>query len=603
MATPAHPTPKPTADQRSQYPQQLARALGMLENILITLSAVTPASSVFIIIPAILLAAGGASVSVLALAAVASVFVGFCYAELATAYPIAGGEYTWAARLLGRSSGFALFVLTLVNGVLIISVIALGTGDYLSVAIPSLGGKWVGVAVIAVTTVVALLNIKANAWVTGVFLCVEVSAIAVPVGLGAAHPERGPSAFVHAQTAAPNGLADIGFGGLATLIPVALFAYNGYGAAVYYAEETRNATRTIGRVIMICLAATVAIEVLPLAAVVAGAPSLTDLLHSDAPLNYFLTARGGSAVNTAVSVGIAIAIVNAVIAIILQIARLLFASARDRSWPDPIDRALGSVHPRLHTPVVSTIVVGLFAVLAAALLPMRWLIVATGAGLVLVYLFVALAALRIRAARRGIAGGYRMPLWPLPPAIVIGVMLYSAYNLARDDWQQIAFAVAAMVAGYAYYARSTFTLAAASAGRCPTRSTRNSETPVAPSSTRPGFGPRGYFVGAGVKGSLMVVKYWTAAAIATGAVTRIMPPTAPSAPMAAAPARQPTTAPGRKKNRPPIMPVASETPEPTAMPPSAQPTAAPPMPPTRVPMVAPMAMVSFMRFQAACSRS
>ena len=40
-----------------------------------------------------------------------------------------------------------------------------------------------------------------------------------------------------------------------------------------------------------------------------------------------------------------------------------------------------------------------------------------------------------------------------------------------------------------------------------------------------------------------------------------------------------------------------------AMPPSTQPTAPPPRPPTRVPTVAPVAMVSFMRFQAACSRS
>ncbi|WP_232850791.1 amino acid permease [Nocardia acididurans] len=97
MTTSASIVPGPDEADRSRYPQQLARALGMGENILITLSAVTPASSVFIIIPV-------------------SVFVGLCYAELATAYPIAGGEYTWVARLLGRPNGFAVFGLTLVNG-------------------------------------------------------------------------------------------------------------------------------------------------------------------------------------------------------------------------------------------------------------------------------------------------------------------------------------------------------------------------------------------------------------------------------------------------------------------------------------------------------
>ncbi|UGT41626.1 APC family permease [Nocardia yamanashiensis] len=451
MATPAPLSPEPDQTHLARYPQQLARALGMSENILITLSAVTPASSVFIIVPAILLAVGGASVLTLALAAVVSVFVGLCYAELAAAYPITGGEYTWAARLLGRPTGFALFLLTLVNGVLIIAVIALGTGDYLSVAIPSLSGEWVGVGVIAVTTVVATLNIKTNAWVTGIFLCVEVSAIVVLIALGFGHLERGPETFFQPRTAGADGLESVGMATLASMIPVALFAYNGYGAAVYYAEETKQASRTIGRVIMICLAATVAIEMLPLAAVVLGAPGLSELLHSDAPLNYFLTERGGSAVNTAVSVGIAIAIVNAVIAIILQISRLVFASARDRSWPDPVDRALGSVHPRLRTPVIATLVVGALAAVAAALLPLRLLIIATGAGLVLVYLVVALAALRIRRVRPADAPGYRMPWWPWPPLLLIAAMVYAAYSAVRDSWQPMLFAAGAMAAGFLYY--------------------------------------------------------------------------------------------------------------------------------------------------------
>ncbi|MFB8281353.1 APC family permease [Nocardia colli] len=441
-----------TADDDHQHPryrQQLSRALGMGENILITLSSVTPASSVFIIIPSILLAAGGASVLTLAIAAVASVFIGLCYAELSAAYPITGGEYTWAARLLGRPIGFALFALTLVNGVLIISVIALGTGDYLGVAIPQLGGKWVGIGVIVVTTGIAILNIKANAWVTGVFLFIEVAAIAVLASLGFTNVERGPSEWVHAITMTDAGPTPVGAGALAALIPVALFGYNGYGAAVYYAEETKNATRTIGRVIMVCLAATVAIEIIPLAAVVLGAPSMTDLLTSPAPMNYFLTERGGSAVNTLVSVGIAIAIVNAVIAIILQISRLLFASARDRSWPDPIDRALASVHPRWHTPAVATVVVGALAAVAATVLPLTWLITATGAGLVMVYLFVALAAFRVRSRPAG--GGYRMPLWPLPPIIVVATMGYAAYSVIDASWQQMVVAVAAMLLGCAYY--------------------------------------------------------------------------------------------------------------------------------------------------------
>ena len=50
-----------------------------------------------------------------------------------------------------------------------------------------------GVAVIVVTTGVAVLNIRTNAWVTGIFLAVEIAAIAVMSVLVFAHAERGPA--------------------------------------------------------------------------------------------------------------------------------------------------------------------------------------------------------------------------------------------------------------------------------------------------------------------------------------------------------------------------------------------------------------------------
>jgi amino acid transporter len=433
------------------YPQQLDRALSMKENILITLSAVTRASSVFIIVPAVLLGVGGASILTMLIGGFAAFFVALCYAELSATYPITGGEYTWAARLLGKPIGFATFMLTLVSGVLTIAVIARGTGDYLGVAWEGLGGKWIGVGVIVATTFVALLNIRTNAWVTGIFLAVEITALTVVAVLGFIHVERGPSEFLYAQIADGGVLANAGIGAVVALVPVALFAYNGYGAAVYYVEETKNAANTIGRVVIVCLFVTVAVEIIPLAAVVLGAPSITELLTSNAPMNYFLISRGGATLNTVISVGIAIAIINAVIAVILQVARALFASARDRSWPDPIDRALSKVHPTLHTPMAATLLVGTFAALSASFIPLDWLITATGAGVVAIYLVVAFAALRLRRPGARTSTGYRMPLWPLPPIVVVAMMAYVTYHLAVSARSQLIVAATTIVSGVVYY--------------------------------------------------------------------------------------------------------------------------------------------------------
>jgi amino acid transporter len=196
---------------------------------------------------------------------------------------------------------------------------------------------------------------------------------------------------------------------------------------------------------------TVAVEIIPLAAVVVGAPSMTDLLSSEAPMNYFLVERGGSTLNVVISVGIAIAIINAVIAIILQVARQLFASARDRSWPEPIDRVLSTVHPKLHTPVAATLVVGACAALAASFIPLDWLITATGASVVAIYLAVAIAALRLRRPGARSSAGYRMPLWPLPPLVVIALMGYVTYQLAVSALSQLIVAIGTIVVGAVYY--------------------------------------------------------------------------------------------------------------------------------------------------------
>jgi amino acid transporter len=439
------------ATSAGRYEQELARSLTMRENILITLSSVTPASSVFIIVPAILLGVGGASVLTMGLAALAAVLVGVCYAELSATYPVTGGEYTWAARLLGRPLGFGTFVLTMVNGILIIAVIALGTGDYLSAAWSALDGVWVGVVVIVATTAVAALDIRTNAWVTGVFLATELLALVVLTVLGFLNPERGPGAFLSAQTAGDHGLETVGVAAIIALLPVALFAFNGYGAAVYYVEETKDANRTIGRVILVSLVVTALVEIVPLAAVVIGAPSMEALLGSDAPMNYFLLERGGSAPNTAVSVGIALAIVNAVIAVIIQIARLVYASARDRSWPGPIDDVLGRIHPRFRSPVNATLLVGALSALTAAFIPLTWLITATGASVALVYLVVGACALRLRRPGSASSRGYRMPLWPLPPVLLVAGMLYVCVEVGRDAPSQLVIGLVTVAIGVAYY--------------------------------------------------------------------------------------------------------------------------------------------------------
>lgn len=434
------------------YKQELSRELTLRQNILITLSAVTPASSVFIILPSILAGLGGASVSAMVLAGIGALFVGMCYAELSSRYPIAGGEYTWTARILNKPLGFGVMLLTLVSGILIIAVIALGTGEYLGVAISSLSGKWVGLLVIVITTAVAALRIKTNAWVTAVFLAIEVLSILVLTVLGVIHISRPVSIFWTPQTVSGTaGITAVSWGAVISALSVALFAYNGYGQAVYYAEETKGASNKIGKAIMVSLLITVVVEIAPLMAVVLGTSSIKKLISDPSPMSFFLIERGGHAINVVVSLGIAIAILNAVIAIIIQVARLLYASARDGSWPDAIGRPLERINLRFQTPIVATSVVGIAAVLAGAFVSFNFLLLATGAGLIVIYAVVAVSALIDRNKRAEQSNGYKMPWWPLPPIVVIAATVYVAYQGILADWRPILISIVTVAIGVVYY--------------------------------------------------------------------------------------------------------------------------------------------------------
>jgi len=434
------------------YRQDLARSLSLKENIFITLSSVTPASSLFIIVPALITGLAGGSVAAMVVAAVIAIFVGLCYAELASRYPITGGEYTWAARLLGKPVGFGVFMLSLVSGVLIIAVIASGVGPYLSVIWTGFNSTWTPIVVVAVTTAIASLTIRANAWVTGICLALEMLACLVLVVLGFAHISRGVGTFVTPQTITPGGtLTTVTWGVLLSLVPVALFAFNGYGASVYYAEETKAATRTMGRAILVSLLISVLAELLPLMAVILGSSTLKGLVGSPTPLNWFLLDRGGNTINVLVSVGIAIAVFNAVIAIQIQIARLVFASARDRSWPNGVDNLLAKVNEHTRTPIAATVLVGVIAAACGYWVPFNWLLTATGASVVVIYAIVALAALRVRNAPSTARPGYRMPLWPLPPVVVLLISAYVIYQNITTAIAPLVVSLVTLLVGVAWY--------------------------------------------------------------------------------------------------------------------------------------------------------
>lgn len=437
-------------------PPQLKRSMKLLGALFLTLSSITPAGSVFIMAPGVVQQAGTGAFLSFAIAAVINIFTAFTYAELSSAFPLTGGEYTIVGRLLGPLAGFIILGLNIATLIFTASVVALGLGPYLSVIVPGLSPVAAGMGCILFTTLCGVLNIRTNALVTGLFLIIEMLALLALTGLGFSHISRPFAEFlthpVHLSSAGNLEPVTASMLGLATV--VANFAYNGYGNAVYLGEEIHDAPHHLGRTILIALLIGVVAEVLPITAVLLGAPDLPSLLSSQNMFSDFIVARGGEIMNKIISLGIALAIVNANIAFLVMVARQLYSSGRDHVWTPSLNKAMMSIHRRFHSPWIATLVSGIFAGLAC-LIPLNFLLVLTGTGIIVIYGTLCLAVIVGRSNGKTAHGVYRMPWFPFPPILALVALAYVIYANYLDvdvgRWSLIATGAMMLLAGL-YYA-------------------------------------------------------------------------------------------------------------------------------------------------------
>jgi amino acid transporter len=335
-------------------------------------------------------------------------------------------------RTVGRDAGIAVMWLNAFSSLLTPAAFGLGSAAFIGAVIPGLNTTAVAIGIILVTTVLGILHIRTNAWVTGLFLLVELLALAAITYLGFAHMHRPLSEIALHPVFLDHGAlhtAPLAIIGLAT--SVAIFAYNGYGSAVYFAEEMHNVRSAVAKTILWALVITVITELVPVIAVLVGAPDLKSLFGSDNPFSDFARTAGGSFFNQIVSIGIALAIINAVLATVLQNARFFYRTGHDGTWHGLINHAFTVTHPRFQSPWLATLIAGLVSV-ALCFLGLDLILMLTGTGIVLVYVGVCLAAIFGRRSGASDAAHYRMPLYPIWPVIGLIALAYVLYTSALD---------------------------------------------------------------------------------------------------------------------------------------------------------------------------
>jgi amino acid transporter len=330
---------------------------------------------------------------------------------------------------------------------------ALGLAGYLKVVFDA-DPRLVGSLAIVGAALIALLKVQVGARITGIFLTVELIALAILTYLGFAQMERPISELLHPMVTTPvGGTAPAGFGLIAAGGAVALYLQAGFNVSIYLSEETKGPSSGVARATLWSLFAVILTTVVPVAAVLVGVTSVASFA-TDPSLTAFLINRGGTQLNTWLSLAVAAAIFNALIAILIVNARFLFSSGRDKAWPGPIGSWLGQLHSAYRTPWIAVAGLAIIQVVITLTLDVFSLTTFIGACLTAIYFTVALAAIASRIRDRDRPRPYRMPFWPLPPVVALVALAYVMTQQSIEDiWVSIAVIILSLTFYFLYLAR------------------------------------------------------------------------------------------------------------------------------------------------------
>src|SRR5262249_32340104 len=109
------------------YSQELSRRMGLFQNFAISFSIICILAGGITAFPLSLSAAGGASLGIgWPLASIFTLLVACALAQIASAYPTAGGIYHWASMLGNRGFGWAAAWLNLLGLMFVVSSVNFG---------------------------------------------------------------------------------------------------------------------------------------------------------------------------------------------------------------------------------------------------------------------------------------------------------------------------------------------------------------------------------------------------------------------------------------------------------------------------------------------
>jgi basic amino acid/polyamine antiporter, APA family len=375
------------------------------------------------------------------------------FAELASLFPKAGGEYVYLREayhpLVAFLFGWASLLMIQGGG---LGAVAITFSQYALRLIGRDLNASLGAAIaIAVVAAVNIVGVKPGSRLLNVLVILKLGALAVLIGGGLLLGRASPPTSPVPAPAAAFGLPILAFG--AALVPI-LFAYGGWQSVNLLAEETTEPRRTLPRALLAGTA--IVITVYLLANVVyLTVLSREGLAATQTPAADAVRRILGPGGDRLISAAIAVSAFGFLDLTLLAQTRIYYAMGADGSFLP----ALGRLHPRFKTPVLAIVLQAVWGIILVLTGTYGELVDSVVFGDWIFFGLTVAAVFRFRSrfpVERRDAGTFRLPGHPVVPALFVAAALLVVTSAIRTNPKRSAIGAALLAAGipvYVYFER------------------------------------------------------------------------------------------------------------------------------------------------------
>ena len=342
------------------------------------------------------------------------------YAELASAYPVDGGDYVYLTKAYGKWAGFLFGWIQLVivrpgDIVVIAFAFAMYAKEIYNPWSNHQTGQimYAGISISLLTTI-NILGVREGKWTQNLLTVIKALGLIAIFSVALLGPERQASVAVVEDFPVTVSVALI----------MVLFTFRGWNEMAYVAAEVKNPSRNIVRALVL---GTVTVTVLYLLAIGAFLYTLgyDGMAHSGAVAVDTVTTAFPQTGGLLISALICISALGAVNGLIFTGARISYAVGADHR----IFRPLGKWSPRTGTPIRALLLQGAIALVLVILLgSFTQALLYTAAAIYSFYLATNLAVIVLRFKEPKVSRPYKVTGFPITTLIFCVTCAYLIYS-------------------------------------------------------------------------------------------------------------------------------------------------------------------------------